>query len=112
MSRVMYPVSFIDAPEIFDCSSTNIPGSASSPIQIVSSLVHQVFSITVQGNTANFIGLYEGAIGSETLKLILGVGQPKDHAIILAKNSRLSLRSMTISAINFGSLSITFNAIF
>lgn len=57
-------VDLIDG-DILDTSSTNIPGSASSPVEIVASTAAAIQKLQILDTTGAFIGLYTGAVASE-----------------------------------------------
>lgn len=101
-------VDLLDA-NILDTSSTNIPGSASAPVEVVASLAAAVKSLQLLDTTGAFIGLYVGGSGSEVLKLIIGPGsdQTIEHAI--ASGERISLKRLdSATAISSGIVAINF----
>lgn len=105
----IYPIAFLDAPQVLQSNITNIPGSASPPLQIVAELgFSAAYAIDYIDTTGDFIGVYQGAVGSEILKCIIGGGLTNRAWVVLTAHSRISLRSMTVSAIINGDLVITF----
>jgi len=105
----LFPIYFIDAPAIFNAGITNIPGSGSLPIQVVaSSGLKGAYGVTYIDTTGEWIGLYTGSIGSEILRCIIGGGNNSSTSVVIASNSRVSLRSMTTQPITLGEITITF----
>lgn len=105
----LFPIYFIDPPHIFDAYVTNIPGSGDSPVQVVAnSGLKAAYAINYIDTTGEYIGVYTGAEGSETLRTIIGGGLVSSTSVVIALNSRVSLRSMTASPITNGKLTINF----
>lgn len=105
----LFPIYFIDAPQILNAYSTSIPGSGSDPLQVVAdSGLKAAYGVAYVDSTGDFIGLYTGAMGSEILRCIIGGGIASATAVVIAAHSRVSLRSMTPSAITNGEITITF----
>lgn len=103
-----FPVAFFDAPEIVNCAVTPIPGAASPPLQVVAdSGTRSAVAIDYIDTTGDFIGVYLGKSGSETLLCIIGNGQTSRAWGVYAAHSRVSLRSMTSSSITNGTLAGT-----
>lgn len=90
-------VDLLDA-NILDTSSTNIPGSASSPVQVIASTAAEIKAIQLLDTTGAFVGVYVGGIGSEVLKFVMGPGsdQTIEHNIPAA--SRVSLKRLDSTA--------------
>ena len=86
-------VDLLDA-NILDTSITNIPGSASSPVQVIASTAAEIKAIQLLDTTGAFVGVYVGGIGSEVLKFVMGPGsdQTIEHNIPAA--SRVSLKRL------------------
>lgn len=101
-----FPICFFDAPEIVDTTVTPIPGKASLPLQVIAdSGFRSAIRIDYTDTTGDFIGVYTGAPGQEVLQCIIGGGSPNGWAYaVFAAHSRVSLRSMTPSAITNGSV--------
>lgn len=109
MSNNLFPVFFIDPPKILDSSVTNIPGSGSLPLQVVAnSGLKSAYEVQYIDTTGDYIGLYTGLVGSEVLRCIIGGGLVSSTPVVIAINSRVSLRSMTASPITTGKLTLTF----
>ncbi len=104
-----FPIFFIDPPEVLNTYVTNIPGSGSSPLQVVAnSGFKAAYYISFTDSTGDPIGVYTGLSGSEILRTIIGNGVTAITPVVIAANSRVSLRSMTASAITTGYITITF----
>ena len=98
----------IDTTPLLDVSSSNIPKSSSNPLEIVASLAANCKEIVSVDDIGEYIGLYVGSVGAETLKCILPIagGEMK---LALSIGDRVSLRHMkdsdiatsTFIAINF-----------
>ena len=86
-------VDLLDA-NILDTSITNIPGSASSTVQVIASTAAEIKAIQLLDTTGAFVGVYVGGIGSEVLKFVMGPGsdQTIEHNIPAA--SRVSLKRL------------------
>lgn len=100
-----FPIAFFDPPQILTASVTPIPGSGSPPLQVIAdSGLRSAVAIDYIDTTGDFIGVYIGAVGHETLLCIIGNGQNDRAWGVFAAHSRVSLRSMTASAITSGTL--------
>lgn len=105
----LFPIAFVDPPQVIQTNVTNIPGSGSSPLQVVANLGFKAASaIQFQDSTGDWIGVYQGTSGHEVLKTIIGGGITAIIPVVLTANSRISLRSMTASPITNGDISIIF----
>lgn len=105
----LYPIAYLDPPELFNSSVTNIPGSGSLPLQVVANIgLKAPYAIQYQDTTGNWIGVYTGAVGSEVLKTIIGGGVTDVCSVVIPANSRVSLRSISTSPITNGMISIIF----
>lgn len=105
----LFPVAFFDAPIVLSASVTPIPGSGSSPLQVIANIgTRAAYSINYIDNTGDFIGVYTGGIGSEVLVCVIGGGTSSIVPGVFAARTRVSLRSMTTSSITNGSLFCTF----
>ena len=106
---VLFPIFFIDAPAILNTFVTPIPGSGSSPLQVVAdSGLRAAYAIGWIDTTGDYIGVYIGPSGFETLLTIIGGGQVSVTSAVIPHNSRVSLRSMSASSITNGDLALTF----
>lgn len=109
LGGTLFPIYYIDAPEILDTSVTNIPGSGASPLQVVAnSGLKAAYGLQYVDTTGDFIGVYVGTSGNETLRCIIGGGLVSSVPVVIPANSRVSVRSMTVSAITNGRLTLTF----
>ncbi len=102
-------IAFIDPPAILNCNVTHIPGSASLPLQVVADTgPRSSGSIAYIDTTGDFMGVYIGSSGNETLLCIIGNGLAHTVTTAITPHSRISLRSMTASAITNGNVTIAF----
>lgn len=105
----LFPIYFIDSPEIFYANVTPIPAASDLPIQVVAdSGLKAAYGISWTDTTGDYIGLYTGDVGHEVLRTIIGGGVVSMTPVVIAVHSRVSLRSMTASPITNGQLTITF----
>lgn len=105
----LFPVAFMDAPQVLNATVTNIPGSGSSPLQIIANTGNQIaYAIEYIDSTGDYIGVYTGTPGNEVLKTIIGGGAAHSTVrVLIPVSSRLSLRSITASAITGGYVSMS-----
>lgn len=90
-------------------SVTPIPGSGSLPLQVVAdSGFKAAYGVSFVDSSGDYIGVYTGSVGSEVLRCIIGGGQVSKEAVVIAAQSRVSVRSMTISPITNGRITISF----
>lgn len=107
--NAIFPIAFMDAPQVLSASVTNIPASGDAPLQVVADLgVRAAYAIDYIDTTGDYIGVYTGDPGSEVLKTIVGGGLNTRAWIVIPAKSRVSLRSMTSNAITNGSLTLIF----
>lgn len=100
-----FPIAFFDAPRVLRCTVTPIPGSASLPLQVIAdSGFRSAVGIDYIDTTGDFIGVYLGAPAAEVLLCIIGNGLSSRGWGVFPAHSRVSLRSMTASAITNGTL--------
>lgn len=92
---------------VIDTSSTNIPDSASLPLEVVASLAASVQQVQSVEDIGEYIGVYTGATAAEVLKAVLPLGGGEVKLEIPA-GTRVSLRSMTTSAISVGKIALNF----
>lgn len=105
----LFPIYFIDPPQVLNTFVTNIPGSGMSPLQVVAnSGLRSAYAIGYIDTTGDYIGVYLGASGHEALLTIVGGGQVSYVPAVIPAGSRVSIRSMTASAITTGYLTLTF----
>lgn len=106
---MVYPIAFFDPPMVLNASVTPIPGSGSSPLQVVADIgFRAAYNINYIDSTGDFIGVYLGASGDEKLLCVVGGGTSSIIPAVVAAKSRVSLRSMTASSITNGYLFVTF----
>lgn len=106
---VLLPVAFMDAPQVLNTNVTPIPGSGSSPLQIVSNLgTRMAYAIDYADSTGDYIGVYVGPAGQEQLVTIIGGGVVSRAFCVIPVYSRISLRSITASPITTGNISCIF----
>jgi hypothetical protein len=105
----LVPIAFIDPPQVLTTSVTPIPGSGSSPLQIISTTgLKTIYAIDYADNTGDFIGVYLGASGQEVLKCVIGGGYISRTQVVIPPQSRVSLRAMAASSITNGMIMMTF----
>lgn len=103
-----FPICFLDAPEVLRASVTPIPGSASLPLQVIADTgVRAAVAIDYQDTTGDAVGVYIGSVGQEKLNCIIGNGVTSRAWAVFAAHSRVSLRSLTATAITNGNLTMT-----
>lgn len=99
----------MDSPQVLNASVTPIPGSGSSPLQVVADIgLRAAHAIDYIDSTGDYIGVYVGASGHEQLITILGGGAITRAYVVIHANARVSLRSITSSPITNGYLSLVF----
>lgn len=104
-----FPIAFFDPPIVLNASVTPIPGSGSPTLQVVDNLGSVAcYYVNYIDSTGDFIGVYKGASGLETLVCVIGGGTASIVPGVIAARSRISLRSMTTSPITNGNLFCTF----
>ena len=109
MYMTLFPIYYIDAPQVLNTAVTNIPGSGSSPLQVVANSGHKAaYGIQFMDQTGDSIGVYTGPVGQEVLKTIIGNGLNEIVPVVIPASSRVSLRSMTASSITSGNITIIF----
>ena len=109
MQNYHFPVAFLDPPQILTASVTNIPGSASLPLQVVADLgPNAATALFFIDTTGDYIGVYIGTVGNETLRCIIGGGLNTTVLSFFPAHSRVSLRSMAAASITAGELTCTF----
>jgi len=102
---VLFPICFIDPPEILYANVTPIPASSSLPLQAIANSGTKVaYGVSWIDTTGDYIGLYTGGSGNEVLRVIIGGGTTSAAPVVIAAGSRVSLRSMTNTAITNGQI--------
>lgn len=105
----LFPIAFLDPPQVLNASVTAIPGSGSTPLQVVANIGFKAaYAVDYTDTTGDYIGIYIGAAGHEVLATIVGGGFESRAYVVLAAQSRISLRSMTGSPITNGYLTLVF----
>lgn len=108
MSNI-FPVAFFDPPQVLNATVTNIPGSGSLPLPVVvDSGFNGIMCVDYIDTTGDYIGVYTGLSGHEVLSCIIGGGLTSRAWAVMPLHSRISLRSMSASAITNGYLTCTF----
>lgn len=103
-----FPIAFFDPPELLNCTVTPIPAASGNPLQVIAdSGFRSAVAIDYIDTTGDFIGVYLGSPGNEKLLCIIGNGQTSRAWAVFPAHSRVSLRSMTNTAITNGTLSGT-----
>jgi hypothetical protein len=100
-------VDQIDTTPLLDTSSTNIPASASLPLEIVASSASDIKKLISVEDIGSFIGIYTGAASSEVLKAVLPLGGGEVE-LSISSGTRISLRAMENTAISLGSIALNF----
>lgn len=101
-------VDLFDA-NILDTSSTNIPGSGGSPVQVVASTAAAVKALQCLDTTGAFIGVYTGAAAAEVLKFVIGPGSDQTIENAIPAGTRISLKRLdSTTAISSGIVAINF----
>lgn len=99
-------VDLLDA-GILDTSSTNIPGSASSPVQVIASTAAPIKALQLLDTTGAFIGVYVGGVGVEVLQLVMGPGSDQTIQHSISSGSRVSLKRLdSTTAVSSGIVAI------
>lgn len=99
-------VDLLDA-NILDTSTTNIPGSAGSPVTAVASLASAVKKIQIFDTTGAFVGVYTGAAASEVLLFTFGPGSNETTDVKISAGTRISFKRLdSTTAVSSGIVSI------
>lgn len=94
---------------MLNAAVTPIPGSASSPLQVVEDIgLRAAYAINYIDSTGDYIGVYLGSSGQEKLLCVVGGGTSNIIPAVIAANSRISLRSMVAAPVTNGNLFCTF----
>jgi len=92
-----------------DFSSSNLPGSASSPLQLVASLSSAVSKIQIADTGGNFMEIMSGGSGSEVREALIGPGSDSTIELSLPSATRVSIRRIdSTSAASVGAIAINF----
>ena len=102
------PIAFIDSPEILNCNVTPIPANSGSPLQVIADTgARSSGGIEYIDTTGDFMGVFIGVSGLEVLLCIIGNGLAHKVTCFIPPHSRVSLRSMTATAITNGELTMS-----
>jgi hypothetical protein len=105
----LFPIAFLDAPQVLNTTVTPIPGSGSPTLQVVADIgFKSAYAIDYVDSTGDYIGVYLGPSGSEVLHSIIGGGVVSRAYVVIAAHSRVSFRSLTAKPITDGYLSCVF----
>lgn len=106
--NAVFPVAFLDPPQVLTANVTSIPGSGSLPLQVIANLgTRAAYAVDYIDTTGDYIGVYLGPSGSETLRCIIGGGATSRSWVVLAAGSRISLRSMSATPVTNGAIMMT-----
>lgn len=105
-----FVAAIIDAPQVYDCTVTSVPGSAALPTQVVAQMPRDTQKMIVFCSTNRYIGVYRGSVGNETLACIIGGGHPTYFEVTFRQGDRVSVRNMETDAIVTGSFTLQFLA--
>lgn len=104
-------VDFLDN-IVINSVTTNIPGSASTPLEAVASLAADVVRVQIVSNAGSaFIGVYSGAAGSETLRICCYLSSLNSNMIDCSfpAGTRISIRRIDITnALTSGYITMNF----
>lgn len=92
---------------LIDTSSSNIPASASNPLQVIASLTSGCKIIQSVEDIGEFIGVYQGPALSEQLVGVLPLGGGELN-VSLSAGTRVSLRNMKNATISTGFIVLNF----
>ena len=92
-----------------DASSSNIPGNATNPLQLIASTTDEIKSMQFADTTGQFLEIMVGAVAAETRLVLVGPGSDQTVPVRVPEGTRLSVRRVDdAAAINVGSLAINF----
>jgi len=92
-----------------DASSTNIPGSATAPLELIASTGSDIKEVQVFDTTGVFLELMTGAAASEVRVALVGPGNDQPIKIEVSSGTRISVRRVdSTSAATVGSLAINY----
>lgn len=97
----------MDTP-VLNASNTTVPGNGGSFLEVIAnSGIRVAYAVDYLDTTGENIGIYTGQSGQEILRCILGGGAISRAHVVIAANSRVSLRSMGPADITNGKLVMT-----
>jgi len=92
-----------------DFSTTNLPGSASDPAQLIASLSADIKKIQVFDTGGNFMEIMTGGVGSEVRKVLVGPGSNETVECAISSGTRVSVRRIdSTSAATEGGICVNF----
>lgn len=92
-----------------DASSSNIPGNASLPLQLIASTVSEYFELHVFDTTGAFLEIMTGAAAAESRVALVGPGNDQVIKVNIASGTRISVRRVDdAAALTVGSLAINY----
>lgn len=95
--------TFFDPPIVLDTSVTPIPDITSPPLQVIAdSGVYITVAINFSDSTNQFIAVYEGEVGKEVLRAVIGNGVIGQSWCRILPHTRISLGSLTSASITSG----------
>lgn len=104
----LFPIYFFDS-LVLNTSVTPIPASSGSFLEVVAnSGTRAAYAIQYIDSTGDYIGVYLGPDGEETLLCVVGGGQTSIVPAVVAARTRVSVRSITNTAVTNGKLFCTF----
>lgn len=90
-------------------ASSNLPGSASSPLQLIASLVQDIKQVQIFDTAGVPCELMIGAAAAETRKLVFGPGTDQTVVCRIPAATRVSIRRLdSASALAVGDLTVNF----
>lgn len=92
-----------------DASSTNIPGNATNPVQLIASTSTAIQKIQVADTTGAFLEIMTGAAASEVRKVLIGPGSDSTVEVAIPASTRISVRRVdSATALSVGSLAVNY----
>jgi hypothetical protein len=102
------PLTVVDT-TYTDASSSNIPGNAAAPLQLIGSTPSDIKKIQVADTTGAFLEIMTGAAASETRVALVGPGSDQTLELDITSGTRVSVRRVDdAAAISVGSLAINY----
>jgi len=108
--NVLEPKYFsVNTTTFTDMSSTNIPGNASLPLELIASTATDILAIHAFDTGGAFYEIMIGAASSEVRRGIIGPGSDQQQAIYLNIGQRVSIRRVdSASPVTVGQLAINY----
>lgn len=98
-------VAVFQTSALIDASSTNIPGNASLPLELIASASATVRKIQIVEDIGEYMALYTGPASSEVLLCALPLGGG-DVEVAVPAATRISIKALQASAITSANLII------